>query len=76
MKQSSQAKWNQAHPKALWAHSALRSALRKGLITRHPCEVCGEPQTDGHHDDYDRPLKVRWLCRLHHKRVHANARQT
>ncbi|CAD7044747.1 hypothetical protein REJC140_03862 [Pseudorhizobium endolithicum] len=67
---SSQTKWNLAHPKELWAHQALRSALKKGLIHKGPCEVCGSPHSEGHHDDYDRPMVVRWLCRLHHRAVH------
>ncbi|RWN28904.1 MAG: hypothetical protein EOR95_22960 [Mesorhizobium sp.] len=70
-KATSQARWNNAHPLERWAHSALRSALRKGLVVRGECEVCGAPETDGHHHDYDRPLAVRWLCRLHHRREHA-----
>ena len=70
-KPSSQTAWNNAHPKELWAHAALRSAIRKGLISRGCCEVCGAEDTDGHHDDYDRPMAVRWLCRLHHRAVHA-----
>lgn len=68
---SSQAKWNKANPKALWAHTAVKSALKRGLIIREPCEVCGSEPTDAHHDDYDRPLAVRWLCRLHHRAVHS-----
>ncbi|MEH7869692.1 hypothetical protein V7795_21430 [Rhizobium laguerreae] len=69
-KLSSQTKWNHANPKALWAHNALRSAIRRGLISRGCCEVCGAEDTDGHHDDYDRPLDVAWLCRLHHRAEH------
>jgi hypothetical protein len=49
---------------------ALQSALNRGLIERGTCEVCGDADTDGHHDDYDRPMVVRWLCRLHHKEEH------
>lgn len=71
---SSQAKWDAANPKAKWAHASVRSAIRRKLIERQPCEVCGEPETDGHHDDYDRPLAVRWLCRLHHRHHHAAER--
>ena len=69
-KTTPQAKWRNANPKATWAHSALRSALRRGLIERGRCEVCGEAQTDGHHPDYDRPMKVQWLCRKHHRELH------
>ena len=65
-----QAKWGKANPKATWAHAALRSALRRGLIERGPCEVCGAVPTDGHHPDYDRPMKVQWLCRKHHRELH------
>ncbi|SIT56247.1 hypothetical protein BQ8794_270074 [Mesorhizobium prunaredense] len=67
---SPQARWNAAHPKEIWAHAALRSALKKGLIEKEPCGVCGAHEVDGHHHDYDRPMDVRWLCRLHHRGVH------
>jgi hypothetical protein len=62
--------WRKKNPKKHWAHRATRSAIRSGLIERQPCEVCGDPQTDAHHPDYDRPLKVQWLCRKHHKLAH------
>jgi hypothetical protein len=35
-----------------------------------PCEVCGVIKTDKHHPDITKPLKVIWLCRLHHKARH------
>lgn len=74
---SPQRRWNKAHPLARWAHSALRSALKKGLIEQEPCEVCGDPNSEAHHDPnaYDRPLDVTWLCRLHHKREHKRLRK-
>lgn len=64
---SRQARWRARNPKARWAHVCLDSAIRRGLIERQPCEVCGAEPADGHHDDYDRPMAVRWLCRKHHK---------
>lgn len=73
---SSQIKWDRAHPKERWAQRALHSALRAGLIERGPCEVCAVVHgddgalVDGHHDDYDKPMVVRWLCRLHHRQWH------
>lgn len=69
-----QAKWRAANPKARWAHVALQSALRRGLVERQPCAVCGDPKSDGHHPDYDRPADVVWLCRTHHKLAHRESR--
>lgn len=68
--QSRQAKWQSRNPKARWAHMALASALKRGLIEREPCKVCGARGTDGHHPDYDRPMYVIWLCRRHHIAEH------
>ncbi|MER8709143.1 hypothetical protein NKH49_26985 [Mesorhizobium sp. M1088] len=65
-----QTKWKLAHPKAVWAQHALRSALKRGLVLQEPCEVCGNLDAEAHHDDYDKPMIVRWLCRLHHRAVH------
>lgn len=53
-----------------WARNAVHEAIRSGTLERMPCEVCGEPNTDAHHDRYDRPLDVRWLCRAHHIEAH------
>jgi hypothetical protein len=74
-KSSSQARWNEAHPLEMLAHQYVRSALRRGLLQRGVCEVCGEEKTDAHHDDYEQPRKVRWLCRRHHQQHHADRRK-
>jgi hypothetical protein len=75
-KPSRQAAWRKKNPKAYWAHSATASAIRRGLIARQPCEVCGAAKTDAHHPDYERPLLVQWLCRKHHTQAHAKMRQS
>lgn len=49
----------------------LRRAIKNGEIKRQPCEVCGKPNAQAHHEDYSKPLVVRWLCRLHHARRHS-----
>src|SRR5262245_10894821 len=60
-------------------HRAVTSALRNGMLQRQPCEVCGmrpEPHIYGgwnvvaHHDDPEKLLDVRWLCRQHHADYH------
>ena len=69
-KHKRQEKWRERNPKKYWAHSATRSAIRRGLLNPAPCAVCGDPKAEAHHPDYDRPLLVQWLCRKHHRAVH------
>jgi len=52
------------------AHKSVMRAVRRGLISRKPCEECGDPKSEGHHEDYSKPLEVIWLCRTHHRRRH------
>lgn len=47
-----------------------RRAVQKGDIAKKSCEVCGAVKVQGHHDDYSKPLEVRWLCQKHHKELH------
>ena len=54
--------------KAAWA--ATGNAIRDGRLKRMPCEVCGSEKSEAHHDDYSKPLDVRWLCRIHHLEHH------
>lgn len=75
MKNLPQHKWRRSHPKATWAHQCLRSAVKRGLVIQIACEVCGDTDTEAHHPDYDRPMDVRWLCRRHHKAVHARLKE-
>ena len=58
-------------PKARFAHQAVQLAIKSGELRRQPCEVCGESRTDAHHDSYDKPLDVRFLCARHHRQRHA-----
>ena len=53
------------------AVTIVRDALRKKLLVRQPCEECGAEKAEAHHDDYAKPLEVRWLCRTHHRQHHA-----
>lgn len=59
------------NPKKVRAHQLVRNALRRGDLVRQPCETCGSvDHVVAHHDDYDQPLAIRWLCEDHHKEWH------
>jgi excisionase family DNA binding protein len=57
------------------ARKAASSAQQRGTLTPKPCEVCGSLDVEKHHEDYDQPLEVRWLCRKHHVEITQGARQ-
>ncbi|MBL0935530.1 MAG: hypothetical protein IBJ07_12370 [Rhizobiaceae bacterium] len=67
-----QTRWRNENPSRYRAHVAVGKALARGELVKQPCEVCGTThgRIDAHHDNYDEPLAVRWLCRLHHVQLH------
>lgn len=57
-------KWRESNPQKVKAHKLARKH-----IELEPCEVCGE-KAIRHHDDYSKPLEVRFVCPVHHKALH------
>jgi ribosomal protein S27AE len=53
-----------------WAGETARYAIRTGKIARQPCEACAAERAQAHHDDYLKPLSVRWLCVRCHRAWH------
>ena len=58
------------HPEVKRAHNMVQRALKDGRLTKKPCEECGSTRVQAHHEDYSKPLQVRWLCPKHHNREH------
>jgi len=60
------------------AHNFVETAIQQGVLIPQPCEICGangnmkdgRREVQGHHDDYNKPLTVRWLCQKHHHEWH------
>lgn len=50
--------------------SKTRMRIKRGLLIEFPCEICGEKRVEAHHDDYNKPYCVRWLCLAHHREHH------
>lgn len=67
---ASKRRWRDRNAEKRAAHVILNNALRDGRIKRQPCEVCGVKKVHAHHDDYTKPLAVRWLCVKHHEEAH------
>lgn len=44
--------------------------LARGTMERGSCDVCGCDDVQAHHDDYSKPLDIRWLCKEHHMIEH------
>ncbi len=59
------------YPKKYKAQTMVGNHLRAGNLHKESCEVCGIDGAVAHHDDYDKPLNVRWLCQAHHKQWHS-----
>ena len=54
------------------AQQLVRTAVKKGRLIKTTCEQCDSlEKTIGHHDDYDKPLDVRWLCCACHGAWHS-----
>jgi len=51
-------------------------STKASKLKPQPCEICGTLENiEKHHEDYSQPLKVRWLCAIHHLDIHKIFRQ-
>jgi len=67
-------RYSEKHSHKKIATSKVGHAIRDGKLTKKPCEVCGKEKAQAHHDDYSKPLDVRWLCVKHHNEHHVAQR--
>lgn len=53
--------------KAKWR---VQASLKNGTLQRKSCIICGNEKSQAHHQDYNKPYNVIWLCRKHHELIH------
>jgi len=72
--------WRRQHPltgeqrRRANARSYAHVYLKRGKLTKAPCEQCGDPDSQMHHPDYNQPLNIVWYCRPCHLAHHRKNR--
>lgn len=54
------------YPEKYKARTAVSNAVRDKRLLKLPCCVCGSKKSTAHHEDYNKPLEVVWVCLQHH----------
>lgn len=69
-------RFRQQFPLKYKAYSEINNAIRSGKLTKpDKCPNCNSSrQIEGHHDDYSKPLDVKWLCAACHRQLHRDLR--
>jgi hypothetical protein len=65
--------YRKLRPEKSLVYNAVLRAVRTGKLIRPACcELCGadDSKLHGHHDDYSKPLEVRWVCSACHAFIH------
>jgi len=68
-------KWTKKHRTEVNIHKLVRRAILAGKIKRKPCYFCGEKKVVAHHENYKKPLKVVFVCKVHHRQIHYGRRK-
>lgn len=71
-------RWRKNNPGADKAHRILNYAIERGKVIRGLCRHrrfgnCFG-RIEAHHKTYSEPLKVMWLCQVHHAALHYRRR--
>ena len=64
-------RYRRENPNKYKAHNIVNNAVRDEKLFPLPCEECfSTHDLHAHHDDYAKPLNIRWLCSKHHREWH------
>ncbi len=57
------------HPEKYKARTWVSNALRDRRLIKQACCVCGSLNSTAHHEDYNKPMEVVWVCQKHHREL-------
>lgn len=63
-------KWQSKNRHKRKASQKINDLIHRGKIEKQPCVECDDVNSQGHHEDYNKPLDVIWLCQKHHMMRH------
>ena len=58
------------YPERVKARQDAYAAVRRGKIKKEACTICGNPDTQIHHENYEKPFEITWLCADCHRSIH------
>ena len=60
------------YPEKRAARTFLNSYIKMGKVMKpNSCEIClQKAKVEGHHEDYSKPLEVKWVCKKCHTDIH------
>lgn len=68
-------KYRDNNKQKIRARAAVKTAITNKKLIKLPCSSCQSPlNVNAHHQDYNKPLDVTWLCRICHVNIHFNDR--
>jgi len=67
-------KYREKRPERLRVRHLVYDAIRAGQLLKQPCSICNNIDSYAHHEDYNKPLEIIWLCRRHHTDLHIEKR--
>ena len=68
--------WRETDARRTKCHNAVARAIRNGSLVQQSCARCSSEKTLAHHESYDLPLEVLWLCQPCHKKRHKQIKES
>ena len=64
--------WGKTHPDSVSAMKKVYRAIKNSELTKPSnCIICDNSgRLSGHHEDYNKPYVVLWVCSSCHKKIH------